>query len=140
MVLWDEIIRRVLRYGRTALLVDESVGLADTARIVPAYRRAIVTGRELYVPVISCTQRPTAVHNVVLSEAEHYFVFDLQLDGASAVPHPARQPAGARFGVHEGPEADPLHDPPRADSTSLDRGGLRCHARQRAARLRHPQR
>lgn len=74
----DEVIRRVLRFGRTCLDVDEAYDLASPGRIVPAYARALVQGRELLVPVVSCSQRPRALHNTVLSESEHLFVFDLQ--------------------------------------------------------------
>lgn len=76
----DEVIRRVMAYGRTALLVDEAVDLAPSSRIVPAYKRALVQGRSLSLPVISCSQRPRDLYNTVLSESEHLFVFDLQLD------------------------------------------------------------
>jgi len=75
----DEIIRRVLAYGRTALLIDESADLATPERIVPAYRRVMIQGRELLVPTFSCSQRPRQLHNTVLSESEHLFVFDLAL-------------------------------------------------------------
>lgn len=77
----DTVIRRILHYGRTALLIDEAMEYATVGRIMPAYKRAITQGRELFVPVISCTQRPIGVHNVILSEAEHMFAFDLQLEG-----------------------------------------------------------
>lgn len=77
----DAVLRRILHYGRTAILVDEAMEYATVGRIMPAYKRAITQGRELYVPVISCTQRPIGVHNVILSEAEHLFAFDLQLEG-----------------------------------------------------------
>lgn len=73
----DEVIARVLRYGRTRILVDEAMGLASPSVIIPAYARAITQGRELLVSVVSLTQRPRGVHNVLFSEAEHLFVFDL---------------------------------------------------------------
>jgi len=75
----DAVIRRVLRYGRTCLCLDEAMDYATPSAILPAYRRALTQGRELLVPVVSLTQRPRAVHNTVLSEAEHLFVFDLQV-------------------------------------------------------------
>lgn len=77
----DEVIRRVLAYGRTVLVLHEVADFARAAWILPAYRRAVVTGRSLEVPTWSCTQRPNTVHNTVLSEAEHFFLFDLQLEG-----------------------------------------------------------
>jgi hypothetical protein len=73
----DLVIRRVIRYGRTALVVDEAMELCTQASILPAYKRAITQGAELYVPVISLTQRPIGIHNVLLTEAEHFFIFDL---------------------------------------------------------------
>jgi hypothetical protein len=76
----DEVVRRVLRFGNTALVWDEAMLYATPGWILPAYKRAIITGRSLGVPVFSATQRPTGVHNVVLSEAEHVFVFDLALE------------------------------------------------------------
>jgi DNA helicase HerA-like ATPase len=76
----DSVFARVLRFGRTAVLVDEAVDLANERRIVPAYRRALVQGRELLVPVFSCSQRPRQLANVVLSESEHLIVFDLALE------------------------------------------------------------
>ncbi len=65
----DAVFERVLRRGSTAIYVDEALDFAEPGRILPGYRRAIVTGRELLVPVVSCAQRPRSLHNVVLSEA-----------------------------------------------------------------------
>jgi hypothetical protein len=73
------VIRRVLARGHTCLLVDEAGDLSEPHWILPAYRRAVRLGRELWVPTWSCFQRPTSVHNDVLSEAEHRFVFWLSL-------------------------------------------------------------
>lgn len=73
----DQVFRRVLRWGRTRILVDEAMDLATPSVILPAYRRAITQGRELLVSVVSLTQRPRGVHNLLFSEAEHLFVFDL---------------------------------------------------------------
>lgn len=77
----DEVVRRILRYGRTCLLLHETVDYATPTRIVPALRRAIKTGRSLSVPVVACSQRPIGLHNDVISEADHVFAFDLGLDG-----------------------------------------------------------
>jgi DNA helicase HerA-like ATPase len=77
----DETLARVFRYQRTAVLIDESVDIATKTRIVPAYRRIIRLGRERMIPVYSCSQRPVDLHNDVLSQSEHLFVFDLPLRG-----------------------------------------------------------
>lgn len=73
----DEVFRRVLRWGRTRILVDEAMDYATPSVILPAYRRALTQGRELLVSTVSLTQRPRGIHNILLSEAEHLFVFDL---------------------------------------------------------------
>lgn len=80
----DEVLGRVLAYGRTALVVDEAMNLCNQGWILTAYRRAITEGAGLLVPVYSCTQRPIGIHNVLLTEAEHLFAFDLAGDGDRA--------------------------------------------------------
>jgi hypothetical protein len=77
----DEVIRRVLAYGRTCLLLHETVDYANPNRIVPALRRAVKTGRTLGVPVVACSQRPIGLHNDVIAESDHVFAFDLALEG-----------------------------------------------------------
>lgn len=81
--LWDwadSVFGRVLTYGRTAVLVDEAMDFATATKIVRNYRVALRQGRELLVPVYTCSQRPTGLHNDVFSESEHLIVFDLSLD------------------------------------------------------------
>lgn len=73
----EAVIARVLAYGRTCLYVDEAMELSTPASILPAYKRAITQGRELYVPVVSASQRPVGIHNTILTEAEHCFAFKL---------------------------------------------------------------
>lgn len=78
------VIRRVLARGRTALVIDEAMELCTSGWILPAYKAAITQGAALLVPVYSVTQRPIGVHNVLLTEAEHVFVFDLAGEGDRA--------------------------------------------------------
>lgn len=79
-----EVLTRILAYGRTAIVVDEAMNLCNAAWILPAYRRAITEGAAAIVPVYSVTQRPIGVHNVLLTEAEHVFAFDLAGSGDRA--------------------------------------------------------
>lgn len=76
----DEVIRRVLAFGRTCLLLHETVDYANPNRMVPALRRAVLTGRSQHVPVVACSQRPIGLHNVVISESQHVFAFDLAME------------------------------------------------------------
>lgn len=77
----DEVLRRVLVYGKTCVLLHEATDYATPTRIIPGLRRAVKTGRSLGVPVVICSQRPIGLHNDVIAEAEHVFVFDLHLEG-----------------------------------------------------------
>jgi energy-coupling factor transporter ATP-binding protein EcfA2 len=74
------VMLRVLRYGHTALVVHDAALYASAGWILPAYRRAQLIGRSIEVPVWSLVQRPTGVHNVLLSEATHVFLFRLALE------------------------------------------------------------
>lgn len=77
----DQVIRRVLQYGRTCLLLHETVDYATPTRIVPALRRASKVGRSLGIQLVSLAQRPIGLHNDIVAEAGHIFAFDLSLDG-----------------------------------------------------------
>lgn len=76
-----EVLTRVLTYGRTAVVVDEATNLCTQGWILPAYRRLITEGASLWIPVYSLTQRPVGVHNILLTEADDVFVFDLAGSG-----------------------------------------------------------
>lgn len=80
----DEVMRRVLHYGRTAIVVHDGALYASSGTIVPAYRRAQLIGRTIQVPVWTGLQRPVDVHNVLLSEANHVFLFALALESDRA--------------------------------------------------------
>lgn len=60
--------------------VDEVMGLYDTAHKVLPYHKAILTrGRELNVNIFNLTQRPSSIPQIVISEATHIYVFNLNL-------------------------------------------------------------
>lgn len=77
----DQVMARVERYGRTAVIVHEAMFYATAAWILPSYRRLQVAGRGRGIPVWSLSQRPMGLHNVLLSEATHVLLFDLALEG-----------------------------------------------------------
>jgi len=128
----DEVIERVLAYGRTALVVDEAMELSNQAWILPAYKRAITQGAALLVPVYSVTQRPIGVHNVLLTEAEHLFAFDLAGEGdraklaaffgAELVDRPPAPFAFTYAGEGRVVRCDPLALPSRPPTASTDGG------------------
>jgi hypothetical protein len=73
--------RWVFERQNTTLYVDE-VFLACFGKRIPRYYGAcIMQGRELDITVISATQRPMDIPQIVLSESEHYFIFRLLMAG-----------------------------------------------------------
>lgn len=77
----DEVIRRCLAHRRVRIAIHETVDYAQSSWVVPSLRRALMTGRTLEVGIAAASQRPIGLHNVVISEASHVFVFRLSLEG-----------------------------------------------------------
>lgn len=77
----DEVLRRVLAYGNARVLLHETVDYATTTWILPALRRVVKVGRSLGVGAVMLAQRPVGLHNDVVAESEHAFVFDLAMPG-----------------------------------------------------------
>ncbi len=75
----DNFFRWLYERKNTTIYVDEVYSVVK-GRIIPHYYHALLTrGRELNLSVISSTQRPKDIPQVVMSEAEHYYVFKLRL-------------------------------------------------------------
>ena len=77
----DEVLARIMRWGRCRILVHEVVDYAGPQRVIPHLRRAAKLGRSLGVSLVVCSQRPIGVHNDVLAEADHLCAFRLLLEG-----------------------------------------------------------
>ena len=74
---WEKAYMAVLNAGNCTIYVDEVYGVVETGKPSP-YLTAIWTrGRELGIGAFAASQRPVWVPIVMLSEAEHYFVFRL---------------------------------------------------------------
>lgn len=74
---WDRAYKAVLEAGNATIYVDEVYGVVETGRPSP-YLTAIWTrGRELGIGAFASSQRPAWVPIVMMSEAEHHFVFRL---------------------------------------------------------------
>ncbi len=71
----------VYRRQNTIVWVDEVMAVAPGPLRIPEYYKAILTrGRELNVAAWSLTQRPSGIPLVCMSEATHFFVFDLNME------------------------------------------------------------
>jgi DNA helicase HerA-like ATPase len=64
----------------TIVWIDEAMSITPSPFKIPDYYKAILTrGRERNTSVWSLTQRPSGIAQVIMSEATHFFVFDLNL-------------------------------------------------------------
>ena len=76
---YNEFFKFIYEKEECICWIDETMGIG-TAVKYPEYYKAILTrGRELGISVWSCTQRPASIPIISMSEATHYFVFDLNM-------------------------------------------------------------
>lgn len=73
----DRLMWHVWSTGETAVCVDETIGVVDANRGSAGLDAVWSQGRELGITAYVCTQRPSKVPPVIVSEAEHVFVFRL---------------------------------------------------------------
>lgn len=61
------------------LYVDEASSVCDSYNILPGHNLIMKQGREKNIGCWNSTQQPVNVHNTLISEAEHYFIFQTRL-------------------------------------------------------------
>lgn len=78
---WNAVINRCWRDGNQILYADE-VTLINQSRtaLSPVFGKAIRTGRERNLGVWSGSQRPKDIPSAIFTEAEHFFIFQLQYE------------------------------------------------------------
>lgn len=78
---WDEVLRVCFVAGNVTIYIDELYAVSPpNNRASNILWSAYTRGRELGVGVWSSTQRPVWIPLFALSEAEHFFMFRLQLN------------------------------------------------------------
>ncbi|MFH1972956.1 MAG: hypothetical protein ABIJ18_05785 [archaeon] len=77
--LWNQLCGLVFSSGNMTLIMDETERLV-TPRVESNHEKIIRMGRSRGIGVIHLVQRPTYLDNYILSEAEFYFVFQLNLE------------------------------------------------------------
>lgn len=78
---WDKILEACFDAGNVTIYIDELYAIVPPNQQASNILWACYTrGREFGVGVWACTQRPTWIPLVALSESEHYFMFRLSLD------------------------------------------------------------
>ncbi|EJL42509.1 hypothetical protein PMI08_03160 [Brevibacillus sp. CF112] len=64
----------------TVCVTDEVMSVAPNPSVIPEGLKAVMTrGRSKHVPHWGATQRPSGIPQLILSEASHFFVYDLNL-------------------------------------------------------------
>ena len=76
---FNQVCRIVYETGNFALFVDEVAAVCDTSWIEPWQKALLMRGRSRGIGQVNLSQRPRSCHNIVISEAEHMFVFKLNL-------------------------------------------------------------
>jgi DNA helicase HerA-like ATPase len=77
---WNSVLSGVFAYRNLTIYIDELYSVAPPNTKTPDILYSIYTrGREYGIGIWSSTQRPTWIPLVALSEAEHFFMFRLQL-------------------------------------------------------------
>lgn len=77
---FDLFFQWVYMRGHTIAAVDEAMNISPNPHVIPDwYKGCLTRGAELGVGVWSLSQRPSEISSVIMSEASHFFVFDLNL-------------------------------------------------------------
>lgn len=78
---WEKLFALCMQAGNVTVYIDEVYGVLDAGNRPGAYLTALYTrGRELGIGVWAATQRPSWIPLFVLSEAEWFLAFRLQLE------------------------------------------------------------
>jgi DNA helicase HerA-like ATPase len=77
---FDAICEIIFKNKNTALYVDEASKISIPNRINPWHNTIITQGRTYNVGIINASQRPRIIHNTLISESEHLFIFSLNLE------------------------------------------------------------
>jgi DNA helicase HerA-like ATPase len=77
---FNEFFKFCYYLGNITIIVDEAMQVIKNHMSIPEYYAGILQrGRELNVSIWSLTQRPSGIHQLIMSEATHYFIFRLTL-------------------------------------------------------------
>lgn len=77
---FNDICEIIFENKNTALYVDEASAITSPTKILYWHKVIVTQGRSYNVGIINASQRPRDVHNSLISESEHLFVFSLNLE------------------------------------------------------------
>ena len=77
---YNAVMKYVYERENTILWIDELMEVAPSPHRYPPYLKALYTrGRSKEAAVWACTQRPTDIPTICISQSTHYFIFAMQL-------------------------------------------------------------
>ena len=76
---FNEFCKIVYAHGNFTIFIDEIAAVCDNNWMEPWHKALLMRGRSRGIGQVNLSQRPRACHNTVISEAEHFFVFKLNL-------------------------------------------------------------
>lgn len=76
---YNEFFRFLYHKENVTVWIDETMGVGTSFKYPEYYKALLTRGRELGISVWSCTQRPAAIPMIAMSEATHFFTFDLNM-------------------------------------------------------------
>jgi len=77
---FDDVCEIIFNHRDTVLYVDEASKISTPNQIQPWHNVIMTQGRTYNVGIINTSQRPRIIHNTLISESEHLFMFSLNLD------------------------------------------------------------
>lgn len=77
---FNQICEIIFNHRNTTLYVDEAALVSTPTKILYWHNVLITQGRSYGVGIIDVSQRPRVIHNTLISESEHMFVFALTLE------------------------------------------------------------
>ncbi len=77
---FNDICEIIFNSKNNALYVDEAALISTPSKILYYHKVIVTQGRSYDVGIINVSQRPRDIHNTLISESEHLFVFALSLE------------------------------------------------------------
>lgn len=71
----------VYKRENTVCYTDEATAVCDSHNILPGHNALMKRGRELNIGCWNASQEPVNCHNTLISQADHHFIFFLNLEG-----------------------------------------------------------
>lgn len=77
---FNEICKIVFDTKNTVLYIDEAASITSVNHLEYYHKIILTQGRAFNIGMINLAQRPREIHNTLISESEHLFIFSLNLE------------------------------------------------------------